>query len=788
MLRKYQLDASLERVLAATRLRAPQREALLKVHELIAGLDGPLSELSREDVRERVLDSYPLFEFGADFPHVSFDIATGVGKTRLMGAIAAYLFLAGEASNFLLLAPRRAILRKLITESVPGGSKYLFVDESLIPEARVWHSGNIESFQAQKNELFAPEGPNLFIFSPQALTGGDRRISRRPEFSSVSMLEHLRQVSDLIALVDESHHFGSTAEADAQAWTEAVRSVEPRLWFGMSATVDQEAGGNVLYSYPLSTCLKEGRYTKDVRLIVRQRTEADRVSDEDWDHLTLDFALSRLTAKEAALAEYGGSTPLPPTKPVLLVAAQDTAHAEEVGSWLRETRGFRADEVHVTHSRKSKTDEELERLLSIEDPENPIRVVVNVFELTEGWDVTNVFVVAPLRATSTYRGAIQTMGRGLRLPAGRRVGDTEIDTLDVLCFGKERLQDILHEATEEFGDSEDQESYIEVSEHDSSSLGEPEPTHELTVAAVEPKSLRIPSVRQRPAEVDLSFELKGLEKRLSRSAYQVGLTALSTVERAGSLQYEPQVFVRLVAGRVVSGLRYLTEPLHRSRIEAMVQALLSELDLADELVPLDWAFVAEVFKEEIDTRYRRLEVRYDALPSQHLDVTFDDFAVRVPQRHTAPVQLASVEDWTPELRRVPVSLAWTRSAHEAARFDSRGEVHLARLLDQSPDVEWWARNDPARFALQTPIGGYEPDFLARLPGPEFRVLIAEVKWGDLWAPLDSDARLKARAADVWSGMVNGTEEEVVVEHFVILDEDVMNADSLQDVRDWALTP
>ena len=113
----------------------------------------------------------------------------------------------------------------------------------------------------------------------------------------------------------------------------------------------------------------------------------------------------------------------PSVKPVCVFFARDIAHAEEVASWLVDTGRVSKEEILLTHSEMSKSEEELERLLGIELIDNPVRVVVNVMELTEGWDVTNVYVVTPLRAMATFQGALQAMGRGLRLPAGRRSGN-----------------------------------------------------------------------------------------------------------------------------------------------------------------------------------------------------------------------------------------------------------------------------------------------------------------------------------------------------------------------------
>ena len=62
---------------------------------------------------EEVKAAYPnITNFERDFPSLCFALATGVGKTRLMGAFIAYLFLAGRSNHFLVLAPNTTIYEK----------------------------------------------------------------------------------------------------------------------------------------------------------------------------------------------------------------------------------------------------------------------------------------------------------------------------------------------------------------------------------------------------------------------------------------------------------------------------------------------------------------------------------------------------------------------------------------------------------------------------------------------------------------------------------------------------
>jgi type III restriction enzyme len=68
-------------------LRAPQRESLEILAKLIKELD--LSKDADLDAGMKTVASlYPTFkEFERSFPSLCFALATGVGKTRLMGAV-----------------------------------------------------------------------------------------------------------------------------------------------------------------------------------------------------------------------------------------------------------------------------------------------------------------------------------------------------------------------------------------------------------------------------------------------------------------------------------------------------------------------------------------------------------------------------------------------------------------------------------------------------------------------------------------------------------------------------
>jgi len=94
-------------------LRTPQRDSLQILSDVLSQL-----ELSKDaDLQhwlQTIQQQYPTVKaFEREFPSLCFALATGVGKTRLMGAMIAWLFLTGRSRHFFILAPNLTIYEKL---------------------------------------------------------------------------------------------------------------------------------------------------------------------------------------------------------------------------------------------------------------------------------------------------------------------------------------------------------------------------------------------------------------------------------------------------------------------------------------------------------------------------------------------------------------------------------------------------------------------------------------------------------------------------------------------------
>lgn len=86
-------------------LRHPQRHSL-EILDRITEIAPPKKDVEVGAALAAIGNEFPsVTDFEREFPSLCFALATGVGKTRLMGAFISYLHLAHGFNNFFVLAP-----------------------------------------------------------------------------------------------------------------------------------------------------------------------------------------------------------------------------------------------------------------------------------------------------------------------------------------------------------------------------------------------------------------------------------------------------------------------------------------------------------------------------------------------------------------------------------------------------------------------------------------------------------------------------------------------------------
>ena len=411
---------------------------------------GNMSEVlgSSKEYFAAVPEAHEFETFERAFPAFTFALATGVGKTRLMGAFVAYLYLVYNIQHFLIVAPNLTIYRKLFDDfSKANNPKYVFrgIQEINSSTAKVITT---ENYTNQRNKSLFGNQIEINIFNIQQFAQRDmtseRGITKAWETAGESYFDYLKNHDDLVVMLDEAHHYHADAALGAFDLMDPLFGLEftatPYLGTqGTGRNMRQIRMKNVLYSYNLGDAIR-GRLVKDPWV----GTEADvDFKQFDGESIETDARKLQLAAyfherAKNALKEYALENNKPVVKPVLLVVAKDTAHASELKA-LIDSDDFRGGEfrgkvleIH-TKLRGDEADENIEKLISLEHPDNPVEIVIHVNMLKEGWDVTNVYTIAPLRESAAAILTEQTIGRGLRLPYGERTGVSLVDKLMIVA-------------------------------------------------------------------------------------------------------------------------------------------------------------------------------------------------------------------------------------------------------------------------------------------------------------------------------------------------------------------
>ena len=361
------------------------------------------------------------------------DLATGVGKTYILRGLVDYLAIHG-IRNILVVTPGSTIQAKTVANFTAGHPKFIPGAEI---EPTVITADNFSRGQVG-DALHDPATTKLFIFNIQQLIRPTAKTSRKvrevDEFIGTGLYQHLQDIDDLVVIADEHHIYNERAAA----FKRAIHDLAPRAVVGLTAT--PAPGTDTIYHYSLADAIAD-RLVK-IPVIVYRR---DGRRDEET---ILADACHLLRLKEEAWSNWAQTNGRTPVHPVLVIVCKDIADAERVAEQLTEPDKFPEDgSVLVITSESS--DEALQALEAVEDPNSPVRVVVSVNKLKEGWDVKNIGVIVGLRALASETLTEQVLGRGLRLPFGERVGVPMIDQVDLVAHESYREllknREVLHQ-------------------------------------------------------------------------------------------------------------------------------------------------------------------------------------------------------------------------------------------------------------------------------------------------------------------------------------------------------
>ena len=427
-------------------LRKPQTASLNVLDKILNNISS-LSTL--EEKLNTVKNLYSTCtDFEREFMSLTFALATGVGKTRLMGAFIAYLYTNHNVRNFFFVtAPNTTIYEKLRRDLADTSNpKYVFKGLGCFEIPPQIYTE--DDYRTRIITISEAIGIRIFVYNIDKFNREDAKMRQANEIIGESFYNYLSSLNDLVLIMDESHHYR------AERGAAALNELKPALGLELTATPIVNKGSkqipfkNVVYEYPLSKAIADS-YTRTPFAATRADINFHNFGHEQLDKLMLDDGAELHEHAKKNLRAYALSNNKKLVKPFMLVVCRDTAHAEWVEKYIRSDEfknGKYKNKTLVIHSKQKGAESEgnTRLLLGVEEPANPIEIVIHVNMLKEGWDVNNLYTIVPLRTASSKILREQMVGRGLRLPYGERTGNENVDA--VMLTAHDKFQEIIEEA------------------------------------------------------------------------------------------------------------------------------------------------------------------------------------------------------------------------------------------------------------------------------------------------------------------------------------------------------
>jgi len=420
-----------------------------------------------------LIEKYGAFKVSIDenynkYPRYAFRMATGSGKTLVMALLSLwsffnYLYEDREKYSrfFLFVAPNLIVYDRLRRdledlsiyeefELIPPDWKKdfkvqvitrdTFSDADRFPpcdEEGVIFVTNIHQIGFTKKERQKEDVVSYLFNTPDP--------GKEPyKSSSIKLWDILKNYPGIMVLKDEAHHIHREESSwQSYLWTlnkelEETHNKGIFMELDFSATPKDERGALfpwIIVDFSLREALQTGIVKYPAKVVVHNAPEIKRGFTIEEFMPYIKAALERWRKHKEKLKEIG-------RKPVLFVMADEIHNAEMIYEKLLEEEDISLSNMILIHSDldewKSKIKEKGKEIVSkivingeekeiskdlaielvrkIDNPDNPIEVIVSVMMLNEGWDVRSVTAILGLRSYTSEREILpeQVIGRGLR--------------------------------------------------------------------------------------------------------------------------------------------------------------------------------------------------------------------------------------------------------------------------------------------------------------------------------------------------------------------------------------
>jgi superfamily II DNA or RNA helicase len=437
----------------------------------------------------------------AKAPFLSYEMATGSGKTMLMGASTYFLNQKFNIKNFLIITPASTdIYQKTIRNFTVGGYDSVWADDT------PFRFNLITGDNYTQNLFFdASKDANIFIFNiskfgTNATNTGktwESAVWQDKEGNSISIKDFLKG-EKLVIITDEAHHHQTPAAK------KIINNFHPTVVLEFTATaVEAERGQEkknqqIVYKYDIRRFLEDG-HGKLVRAVAlaneTKKTKDAILQSEKLKLVTLFFI--HLLKKKAVLLDPKCKG----LKPIAFVKVkEDTLYTQKVFDYICNDLANDLDNINIILDKVKTQDLEITQLLTdlyldtyqsnIEllrsdihsaakntifyygnsDKEtekkfhnirkNEVEIVVYMQRLDEGIDLPNIYTMAVINdSESNFKTSVkQIIGRGIRLNKDTREFDEETnlliqqaEKLHIVCDQGKNFEEVITAIQQEFG-------------------------------------------------------------------------------------------------------------------------------------------------------------------------------------------------------------------------------------------------------------------------------------------------------------------------------------------------
>ncbi len=396
---------------------------------------------------------------GDPIPHVCLKVPTGGGKTLL--GVAALERIQRDPGFVLWIVPTRAIYEQTIMafrtrehlyrqmlEQISGGKvkllqktdrftrqdteNYLCVMMLMLPSANRQRGKDfLKIFRDSGNyPSFFPEQDDFAANRKFAERHPDLEQNETDDWAKQSLINVLKQVR-LTVILDEAHKAYGQNDANNKEFVKSVNRLNPHFVLELSAT-PKIGISNILVNI-------SGTELYDEEMI-KLPIEIHSFSNSDWQ-----YALAQTQAKLSQLEKEARQLKQRENRyirPIALVRVQRTGkgqrergyiHAEDAREHLIQNLAVPENQIRIQSSEQKEL--EGEDLLS---EASPVRWIITKDALKEGWDCSFAYVLALLDNTTATTAMTQMVGRVMRQPHARRIGNSKpLNQCYIYCYNQD---------------------------------------------------------------------------------------------------------------------------------------------------------------------------------------------------------------------------------------------------------------------------------------------------------------------------------------------------------------